>query len=408
LEGAVLVSCSALLDDALRCSLPYPKIGLDFSGLAPANWRAKVKNRESEHEEGAREPSRGRGAEPTSTVGRGKAVTLGGEPEFTVWRDELVTLNYGDALSHYPAWDSPTAIVSDGGYGVLGFEGDTSDHLSLPEWYEPHIEAWAKASTPQTTLWFWNSEIGWAAVHPVLERHGWRYINANIWDKGKAHIAGNVNSRNIRRFPVVTEVCVQYVLEARIGGMRLREWLLREWKRSGLLLRKANEACGVADAAVRKYLDQGHLWYFPPADRFEMMAKYANEHGDPVGRPYFSRDGARMMTGEEWGLMRSKFRCPHGVTNVWSRNPLRDEERIKTETGRAVHLNQKPLDLVRRIIEASTDPGDTVWEPFGGVFSASFAARLLGRGAFAAEIDPTYYHYGVRRFIEADRQPRLL
>ena len=60
-------------------------------------------------------------------------------------------------------------IVSDGGYGILGFEGDTSDHLGLPQWYEPHIKAWSEAATPETTLWFWNSEIGWASVHPILE-----------------------------------------------------------------------------------------------------------------------------------------------------------------------------------------------------------------------------------------------
>src|SRR5512144_2972940 len=50
-------------------------------------------------------------------------------------------------------------------------------------------------------------------IHPVLERNGWRYVNANVWNKGKAHIAGNVNTAKIRRFPVVTEMCVQYVLE---------------------------------------------------------------------------------------------------------------------------------------------------------------------------------------------------
>ncbi len=71
----------------------------------------------------------------------------------------------------YPAWAPPDVIVSDGGYGVLGFEGDTSDHLGLPAWYTPHIKAWAERAKPGTTLWFWNSEIGWAATHPVLEQY---------------------------------------------------------------------------------------------------------------------------------------------------------------------------------------------------------------------------------------------
>jgi site-specific DNA-methyltransferase (adenine-specific) len=340
----------------------------------------------------------------TSTVGRGKAVVLDSAPRSSRFVDEYVSLGFGDSLSMYEAWPSPITIVSDGAYGVLGFEGDTSDHLDVPRWYEPHVAAWARAATPATTLWFWNSEIGWAAAHPVLEKYGWRYINCNIWNKGIGHIAGNVNTQKIRRFPVVTEVCVQYVFEARVQGRLLKRWLLDEWKRTGLPLCKANEACGVKDAAVRKYLDQSHLWYFPPTEAMQKLSEFANRFGDPAGRPYFSLTGASPVSADEWAGMRSKFNCPHGFTNVWERSAVRGDERVKVDGGRAVHLNQKPLDLMRRIIEASSDPGDVIWEPFGGLFTASLAARELKRMAYAGEIDPTYYQYGVRRYADAARQ----
>lgn len=348
------------------------------------------------------------GVAPTSTVGRGKAYRLDRALAHQQWSDDLVDLRLGDSLSLYDAWPAPAVIVSDGGYGVLGFEGDTSDHLHLPEWYESHVAAWSRAATPATSLWFWNSEIGWAAVHPLLERYGWRYINANTWNKGKGHIAGNVNTGAIRRFPVVTEICVQYSFEAKVGEATLKQWLLHEWKRSGLPLRAANTACGVADAATRKYLDQGHLWYFPPPEKFEALANYANQHGQHEGRPYFSLDGLRPTTGVEWARMRPVFHCPHGFTNVWNRNALRGEERVKAPSGKAVHLNQKPLDLMRMLIEATSHPGDVIWEPFGGLFTASLAASQLKRRAFAAEIDPTYFHFGVGRFIDRARQHPLL
>lgn len=162
--------------------------------------------------------SRALRAAPTSTVGRGKAVVLETGPKSHVYASDGVMLHFGDSLDFYSSWERPTTIVSDGAYGVLGFEGDTSDHLDVPAWYEPHVKAWAEAASPNTTLWFWNSEIGWAAAHPVLEKYGFRYVNCNIWNKGVGHIAGNVNTQKIRRFPVVTEVCVQYVFEARVGG----------------------------------------------------------------------------------------------------------------------------------------------------------------------------------------------
>jgi DNA modification methylase len=339
---------------------------------------------------------------PTSTVGRSKAVkSYQSSITEPFYKDENVDISLGDSLEHYKNWPSPTVIVSDGGYGILGFEGDTSNHLGLPLWYEPHIAEWSKKATPQTTLWFWNSEIGWAAVNPVLEKYGWRYVNCNIWDKGKGHIAGNVNTQKIRRFPVVTEVCVQYVFEARINGSSLKEWLRNEWRRTGLPFTKANEACGVKDAAVRKYLDNSHLWYFPPPEMFEKLSMFANEFGNPEGLPYFSADGKKPLTGEEWFSFRSKFHCPHGFTNVWQRNALNGNERVKAPDlgSKAAHLNQKPLDLMRLIIEASSDKGDIVWEPFGGLFSASLAATLTGRKAYSCEMDYAYFHLGVERFL---------
>ena len=335
---------------------------------------------------------------PLGTVGRRRAKPA--EATASKYEGSGVSLYCGDSLSFYEKWESPTVIVSDGAYGILGFEGDTIDHTGIAEWYQKHIEAWSARALPSTTLWFWNSEIGWAAAHPVLEANGWRYQNCNIWDKGMAHVAGNVNTAKIRRFPVVSEVCVQYVRDTKVNGDTLKVWLKKEWQRSGLPLRCANEACGVVDAAVRKYLDQGHLWYFPPPDMFEKMQKFANAKGKPEGRPYFSFDGKKPVSADEWSRMRAKFYCPLGCTNVWSRPPVSGAERIKNEKNKALHLNQKPLDLMKRIIMASSDEGDVVWEPFGGLFSACVAASEVGRRAFGGEINPYYFNAGVKRFTD--------
>lgn len=340
---------------------------------------------------------------PTSTVGRGKTFIIDPELKLNGRKslvDDFIAIFLGNSLDLYHSWPSPTTIISDGPYGILGFEGDTSDHLDLPEWYEPHIAEWSQKATPQTTLWFWNSEIGWAMVHPILEKYGWRYVNCNVWNKGKGHIAGNVNTKKIRRFPVVTEVCVHYVYEAKINNLTLQQWLRHEWKRTGLSMRLANEACGVKDAAVRKYLDKGHLWYFPPPEMFVNLASYANNHGAEEGKPYFSFDGKTPANHEDWSKMRAKFKCPHGFTNVWERKALRGKERISApkKNGKAAHLNQKPLDLMKLIIEASSDDRDIVWEPFGGLFSGCFAAVMLNRIAFGAEINDDYFFLGAQRF----------
>lgn len=105
--------------------------------------------------------------------------------------------------------------------------------------------------------------------------------------------------------------------------------------------------------------------------------------------------------------MRSKFSCPYGWTNVWDQPPVHGAERLKAASGKAAHLNQKPLALMSLIIAASSKAGDVVWEPFGGLLSASVAAYRLDRIAYAGELDPDYYNLGIRRVctvLQAGRQ----
>jgi site-specific DNA-methyltransferase (adenine-specific) len=66
-------------------------------------------------------------------------------------------------------------------------------------------------------------------------------------------------------------------------------------------------------------------------------------------------------------------------------------------------MNQKPLRLMRRIINASTDSGDVVWEPFGGLCTASVAAKELDREACAAEQVPEFFDLAVERLENTKR-----
>jgi len=316
----------------------------------------------------------------------------------------LIQIEMADAIARYALWPSPTVIISDGAY-VLGlFPGDPPTATHLADWYAPHIEAWSRYALPETTLWFWCSEIGWATVHPILAKNGWEYRSVNVWDKGVAHIAGNVNSKTIRRFPIVTEICVQYIRNVTLANgdgqcLPMQQWLRYEWQRTGLPFSKTNEACGVKNAATRKYFTKDHLWDFPPPEMMERIAIYANEHGQPTKWPYFSLDGNSFVTAQEWSRMRAKWNHIHGVTNVWSVPAVRGTERLKNTQAKCVHANQKPLSLIEQIIVASSDPMDVVWEPFGGLCSAAIASQKKNRRCYcySAEINPDYYELAKMR-----------
>lgn len=311
-----------------------------------------------------------------------------------------IHLFQGDSMDFYDCWDTPIVIVSDGPYGINGYKGDLKTPIGLDEWYEPHIEVWSRKATAQTTLWFWNTELGWATVHPILLKYGWEFKTCNVWDKGMSHVAGNTNTKTISHLPVVSEVCVQYVKKPsfNVDGkvMSMKDWLRFEWERTSLPFSKTNDACGVVNAATRKYFTKCHLWYMPPADMFCRISDYANTYGKIDGRPYFSIDGERPLTKDEWDAMRPKFYCPFGVTNVWTTAQLRGSERIKNGL-KAVHLNQKPLELIQRIIEMSSDEGDVVWDPFGGLFTSALSCMNTNRICYSSEITPAVYEAGVKR-----------
>jgi DNA methylase len=324
------------------------------------------------------------------------------------------TLHVGDALEAYPKWPAPSVVMSDGAYGVRGFHGDTVGPEGLIDWYRPHVEAWSKAARPSTVLWFWNTEVGWASVHPLLVANGWDYVQTVIWDKGIAHVAGNVNGKTVRRFPVATEIVVLYQRRFEIetpdaGCLPVQQWLRHEWTRAGLALNRANEACGVANAATRKYLTQDWLWYWPPADMMERLVTYANDNGADSGWPYFSLDGERPVTAKEWEGLRYKWKHVHGLTNVWQHGPLHSAERVRGGGRRSAprvhnpgersttHLNQKPLELMHRALNAVVEPGDTIWEPFGGLATGSVAGLELGCQTYAAELDPEFARIAQQR-----------
>lgn len=64
------------------------------------------------------------------------------------------------------------------------------------------------------------------------------------------------------------------------------------------------------------------------------------------------------------------------------------------------HPTMKPVELIERHLENSTDRGDLVVDPFGGSGSTMIAAHRTGRVAALVEIDPRYADVICRRWQE--------
>ncbi|GAA0721495.1 DNA methyltransferase [Dokdonella soli] len=76
----------------------------------------------------------------------------------------------------------------------------------------------------------------------------------------------------------------------------------------------------------------------------------------------------------------------------------------QTKRGLENHICPLQFDIVDRLIERYSNPGELVFDPFGGLFTVPYRALLKGRKGRAAELSTAYFMDGVRYLEAAERQ----
>ncbi|PKK85635.1 MAG: site-specific DNA-methyltransferase, partial [Thermoplasmata archaeon HGW-Thermoplasmata-1] len=69
-----------------------------------------------------------------------------------------------------------------------------------------------------------------------------------------------------------------------------------------------------------------------------------------------------------------------------------------------VHPTQKPMQLLRRIVAASSHEGDLVLDPFNGSGTTGIAAHLLGRRYIGIDKQSEYLDITIKRLNELKKQ----
>lgn len=76
---------------------------------------------------------------------------------------------------------------------------------------------------------------------------------------------------------------------------------------------------------------------------------------------------------------------------------MRSVLHMPSEHGHALHPTQKPVDLIRPLIEYSCPAFGTVFCPFSGSGSELLAAKLCGRDAIGCEINEKFCEIAAKR-----------
>ena len=77
-------------------------------------------------------------------------------------------------------------------------------------------------------------------------------------------------------------------------------------------------------------------------------------------------------------------------------------KKMKDENNKTVHDTEKPVDLMKILIENSSNVGDIVFDPFMGIGATGLAATITGRDFIGAEIDERYFNIAKDRIESAN------
>jgi len=90
------------------------------------------------------------------------------------------------------------------------------------------------------------------------------------------------------------------------------------------------------------------------------------------------------------------------MRSVWAIYPPRKEEKVFGK-----HPTQKPIDLLNRIVLASTDRGDMVLDPFTGSSTTGLATFINNRNFIGIDTENKYLDLSVKRFEELSKSQKV-
>ena len=156
------------------------------------------------------------------------------------------------------------------------------------------------------------------------------------------------------------------------------------WRSSGDCVVSAEDLTGIPHDAIYK-LYRG----------FSFATVYDHEHH--VGLTESME--ARHALPTDFALMPPQSWHPEVWTDVAR---MLGANTLQAAKGREQHLCPLPFDIVDRAIGGWSNPGELVYDPFGGLMTVPLRAVKLGRRGAASELNPGYFADGVRLLREQD------
>lgn len=269
--------------------------------------------------------------------------------------------------------ESVDLVVADPPYfKVIGEKWDymwrtEDDYL---EWSKKWISEAARVLRKGGSFYLFGYFRMLSRLLPILEESGFELRQQIILNKGMQAVTGRA-TKNYKQFPNVTESILFLHKDSKPF---VKSFLKERQKELKLTAKEINEALGVKS-------NGGGMWSI-----------------------YTGKNICKQLPTEElWGKLQEvlKFQMPYskisqtfnaqmGITDVWS------DIKFYGEKNR-FHPTQKPLDLIKRIVLASSNENDLVLDPFMGSGTTAVACVEYNREYIGFEINSEYYQKSLAR-----------
>lgn len=208
---------------------------------------------------------------------------------------------------------------------------------------------------------------------------GFTFRQQIVIDKGIRAIGGRA-TKGYKMFPNVTESLLFFIYDSKPF---IKQLLKKRQKELGLTALEINTRLGVktnGGGVWSLYTGNNILAQVPTKEMWEKLQDVLEfEHPyDDIGQA---------------------FNIEMGVTDVWRDVDFYKEERF--------HPTQKPIKLIERIINASTNEGMVVLDPFMGAGSTALACQNLNRNYVGIEIEKKYVDIANQRLAEVSSNQKL-
>lgn len=212
-----------------------------------------------------------------------------------------------------------------------------------------------------------------------LQEMGFELRQQIIIDKGMRSVSGRA-TKNYKMFPNVTESVLFLIKDSKPF---IKQFLKERQLELGYTSKEINEKLGVKSNGGGMwsiYTGENVCEQVPTRDLWEKLQSVLK-----FDLPY---EAVSMV-----------FNAQMGLTDVWTDIDFYREERF--------HPTQKPLDLIQRLILASSDENMVVLDPFVGAGSTAIAAKTLKRKYIGIELDSKYVQIALERLERAEQNASL-